>query len=188
MNPKSTDRPIQPPLAKPDSAIRQAHLNRPPLLRNYSPKPAAVPPQSPKSPVEPGQPVKELKRKSTPAAPAPRKPPPDLRPEREYFCRTCDRRITARWPPVGWLNLRRHIYRKSIALPEGLTEREQKVYRKRVTMGLGLFCGWNCLLAAMPRLGALCAELNERGIGLRRLAPGEQPANLLSHATKGGPQ
>jgi hypothetical protein len=98
-----------------------------------------------------------------------------------------NKQIIGYLPPCGWINIRRHVFRDSVPVPEGLTEQEQKIYRRRVTMGLGFFCSWKCLLAAMPRLGELNRQLNERGIGLRRLAPGEPPPPMPPRVQKGGP-
>jgi hypothetical protein len=60
-----------------------------------------------------------------------------------YFCRTCDNRIASRLPPLGWLNLRRHVFPGSVAPPEGLSLSDQWVHRRRVSMGLGYFCSPN---------------------------------------------
>jgi hypothetical protein len=80
-------------------------------------------------------------------------------------------------PPPGWLSLERHVARKSLAAP----------YRKQMRMGLGLYCSWDCFVRALPRLRELNRELNERGVGLKRLRPGEAPRLLPPPVTKGGP-
>jgi hypothetical protein len=55
-------------------------------------------------------------------------------------------------------------------------------------MRLGLFCSWECLNEAMRRLRELNQMLNDRGIGLRPLAPGEAAPVLPPAVTKGGPE
>jgi hypothetical protein len=54
-------------------------------------------------------------------------------------------------------------------------------------MRLGLFCSWDCLTEAMRRLQDLNRELNDRGIRLRPLVPGEA-APVPPAVTKGGPE
>jgi hypothetical protein len=106
-------------------------------------------------------------------------------PQRIFFCRQCDRRIESRWPPPSWLNLRRHIVQRSVAVPAGLAAWEQRIYARRSSIGLGLYCGWPCLMRAMERLERLCAELNAHAIGMRRLKRNESPAVLPAHAIHG---
>jgi hypothetical protein len=60
-----------------------------------------------------------------------------------------------------------------VPLSGDVPEREQRIRRGRVSMGMGMYCSWQCLTSAMPRLGKLNDELNERQIGLRRLREGE---------------
>jgi hypothetical protein len=84
---------LKPPLAKPDAALRDVHLNRRPrMIANFSPKPPTVPP---------------------PPDPKPEKPPA---PVREFFCRTCDRRASGAIP-AGWWRLNRHVVRGSLPPP-----------------------------------------------------------------------
>lgn len=133
-----------------------------------------------------------LQAGATPARPAPPPPPPVAQPAApptmltlyEYFCRYCDRRETGCLPPPFWLNLRRHVVRGSLVPPPDLPKQEREVHRRRCSMGL--YCSWNCLVAAMPRLGKLYHHLQEQGVGMRPLA--KAPAVLPSPVTKGGPE
>jgi hypothetical protein len=154
-------RTLQPPL-KPAPALRDGHVKRPSLIRDFSPKPTP-PPTPPKE--------------KTP--PAPR--------YRQFFCRSCDRRITTSLPPAGWFNLRRHIFRGTVAVPEGLSRQDQHTYQRQCSMGLGLFCSCECLDAAMPRLRELVRELNRRRVGTRLLDLGEAPPAVVPHVQKGSP-
>ena len=153
---------LTPPLRKPDTGLRAAHINRPRLLENFTPKIGPAPAET-------------------------KKPEKDRHPLREYFCRWCDRRITARLPPPGWINVRRHVYRGSLPIPEGLDKEQQKIYRRRCSMGFGYYCCWECLSAAMPRLAELNWQLNQRKVGLRRLNPGEDPPAMPPHVKKAAP-
>jgi hypothetical protein len=160
---------LRPPLARPTPTPGKPHLNRPPrlrLLENFTAKPATPPPA---------------------ATPPKEKNPPSPR-YRQFFCRFCDRRITASLPPAGWLNLRRHIFRGTVAIPEGLSKRDQHTYQRRCSMGLGLFCSFECLDAAMPRLRELVRDLNRRRVGTRLLDPGEAPPAMVPHVQKGSPE
>jgi hypothetical protein len=125
---------LKPPLRKPDLRLRDAHLNRrPKLIEGFVAKPATPPPVAAKKPARPPEPV--LPPASSPSPQPAKEPPVDRHPLREYFCRWCDTRITARLPPVGWLNLRRHVFRGSLPVPEGLSKQEQNIYRHRLSIG-----------------------------------------------------
>jgi hypothetical protein len=53
---------------------------------------------------------------------------------------------------------------------------------------MGIYCSLICLLEALPRLELLEADLKRRGIGLKKLQPGEQPPVLPAPAKQGGPR
>jgi hypothetical protein len=108
---------------------------------------------------------------------------------REYFCRQCDRRVSGNGPPAGWINIQRYILCGSLGGQPGSRSKGQAaIEKRRATMRLGLFCSWDCLTEAMGRLGELNQTLNERGIGLRPLAPGEVAPVLPPAVTRGGPE
>ena len=154
----------QPPLRPP---LRKPHPQIPP--EKYAPPPVHASPRVAIPPDDAG-------------------PQPVPKPAKQFFCRNCDRREMGRTPPPGWLSLQRHIARESLLAPEDLTERERKIYRKRDRMSLGLYCNWDCFVRALPRLGELYRELNQRGIGLKPLLPGEVPPPMPPAVTRGGPK
>jgi hypothetical protein len=84
------------------------------------------------------------------------------------------------------MRLQRLVYPGSVAAPENLSKEEQRLYRRRASLTLGLFCGCPCFIAAMPRLGELVRQLDARGIGLKRLAEGEVPPSLPAPVSRGG--
>jgi hypothetical protein len=149
---------LKPPL-KPAPA-RDGHVNRPRLLKDFVVKPTAPVPPSGSS-------------------------QPPTRRDRVYFCRFCGRQSTGFLPPA-WLCVERGVVAGSLPVPEGLSERDGKHFAKRTTMRLGIFCSWKCLALAAPRLEQLVRELNERGVGLRRLEPGEAPPAMPACVQKGG--
>jgi hypothetical protein len=180
-----TRQPLRPPLRRPERITRVIPLSPHLQIGGSRTRPVATPLPAcenlaplaaPSSPVPPTS--VEERRKEPPSPPA----------LREYFCRHCDRRVSGGLPPPGWLNLRRHIVPGSLGSPfPELPKLVRKIQRQRVTMGLGFFCSWECLTAAMPRLGELHRSLQNRGIGLRPLSEGEAPPRLPPVARKGGP-
>jgi hypothetical protein len=155
---------------------------RPPL-RTVGLPPRKTPSPKLRRPVEPKPPsltvvptVSASERKDPRCEPAPR----------EYFCRQCDRRVSGNAPPAGWINIQRYILCGSIGGQQG--GRPKGKAFQRATMRLGLFCSWDCLSEAMRRLGELNQTLNDRGIGLRSLAPGEAAPVLPRAVERGGPE
>jgi hypothetical protein len=146
---QESKRKLRPPLAKPNPVLREAHLNRRPrLIENFAktttaPAPVETLPKLEKPPAPVSTPA--------PSAKAPKEPPP----LRLYFC---DARIASRLPPLGWLNLRRHIFPGSLGVPQGLSPEEQRTYRLRISMGLGFYCSWPCLF--QPYHGSVNSTAN----------------------------
>jgi len=70
--------------------------------------------------------------------------------------------------------------------PESWTQRDRVLRGNRITMGLGLYCSPECLVAALPRVSALVCDLDRGGIGLHPLAPDDEPPVLPPPVTKGG--
>jgi hypothetical protein len=181
-----TRRPLRPPLRRPERITRAIQLSPHLQMGENQTRPVATPLRA----------CESLAPLAAPSSPVPRtsvaerrKEPPSPPALREYFCRHCDRRISGGLPPPGWLTLHRYIVPGSLGSPSpDMPKLVRTVQRQRVTMGLGLFCSWECLTAAMPRLGELHCRLQNRGIGLRPLSQGEAPPDLPPPTTKGGPQ
>ncbi len=168
---------LVPPLRRPAATLsrRGSHPQLSAILAQPAPSsPSSIQPARAPAPV----PLPAAEKR-------PKEPPPALA-LHEYFCRTCDRRETGRVPPPGWLNLRRHVCRGTLAPPLGRSKQEREVRRRRCSMGLGLYCSWPCLMAAMPRLSELYRALQEQGVGACPLQPGEAPFELPPSMTQGG--
>jgi hypothetical protein len=152
---------LRPPLKKPDTALRAAHLvGRPPLIRNVQPI---------AKPVSPEQAKPTAALATTPSA--------DLK--KEIFCRVCDKRVIGSIPP-GWYRLVRRI------VPGSLGPHLPANRQRQTEMPMGLYCSIHCLISATKRLSELDESFRKQGIGLKPLAPAEQPPLLPPPATKGG--
>jgi hypothetical protein len=169
---------LRPPLRKPPALPSNQNAAPPPVrtgairARPASASASAPPPPPPSVVTE--QPA--ATRKRPPQLPSVALAPP------EHFCRYCDRRETGATPPAGWLCVQRFIAPGSVAV----FNRPQ--WGRRYSQGLGFYCSTNCLLAALPRLSELCHDLQQRGVGMRSLVPGEVPSVLPPPVTKGGPK
>jgi hypothetical protein len=159
----------------------QLELVRPkpaPLPVRSSAPPAPVPFRKPQKPPVPPPPLPRPPSPPPPPRPAAGKPVPSPRiTSQEVFCRTCDARVVGPIPP-GWWHLSRHVAPGSLAWTG----------RARTAQPMGLYCSLYCLLEAMPRLELLQNDLQQRGVGMRSLAPGETPPVLPVPVTKGGPR
>ncbi|HKD45171.1 MAG TPA: hypothetical protein VKD24_05895 [Candidatus Angelobacter sp.] len=165
-------RPLRPPL-KPGLTAGGQPNGRPKLLKNFQVKVTTPPPVE--APTVEAPPNRKKKAK-----------PLSEQPLRLYFCRQCDLRIASRLPPTGWINIRRHIFPGSVQVPENMSPSDRWLHRRRVSMGLGLYCSATCLAGAMPRVVELIRQLDERGVGLKRLGEGEAPPVMPPCAQKGG--
>jgi hypothetical protein len=162
---------LVPPLRRPEAT--PPRRVPPPQLNIVRAQPAPAP-----SPREKGQLI-------SPVASASSLPPPPpngvttgrAHPEREFFCRACDKRATGS-VPFGWLRLLRSVHPDSLPAARLLIRRDHKGRAKYADQALGLFCSAECLAIAMPRLVDLVREFTEQGVGLQAPRLGEPPPDL----------
>jgi hypothetical protein len=98
-------------------------------------------------------------------------------PERIFVCCVCSKRAVGQLP-YGWVRVLRSVHPKSLPLSGLLIRYDRKGRPKYADSVLGICCGADCMERVLARLTQVVRDLEARDVGMRPLAPGENPPDL----------